>query len=178
ASTPFPLSLKLFLLSHTIYQITHLFFLPYDIFTTHYLPITVPNSILERAFGLRTSLDSTSLITGENYRSAGHVLLDRMRDMDFRTLYTRFGHEIMSCEWCLHSDDYILYGLPRVMAPYVGELVVVALLGLGVITGKDAGERGKRWRKSFGWVLGIGSVMELGVRWGWEIRIIDGDCLH
>lgn len=66
------------------------------------------------------------------------------------------------------------------LAPYIAALVVIGLLGSNLpwFGGGGGTERGQRWGGLCGWVLGMACVGEIGVKYLWDVRAVDGDCLH
>ena len=91
----------------------------------------------------------------------------------------RFGHRpLLTCVWCTDMNDFLLASLPGIVAPYVGEATVLGILGWEWIGGIAAGRRAERWRGGFGWALVWMAVGEVGVRYLWDVRAVEDDCLH
>ncbi|WWD22012.1 hypothetical protein CI109_106500 [Kwoniella shandongensis] len=179
--SPIPLSLKLFLGIHTLYLVKQLIRPPYDVFVSHNLPILVPNSILRSALLGPNHETEDGLSTLENppIHPLLELLLTRLKMLDNRYLYARFGHDtIQNCVWCKDDLDYLIFSLPGIMGPYVVEGVMLGMLGWKWLAGEDSDRRAERWRIVMGWVLLGGVVGEIGSKWFWEIRAVEGDCLH
>ncbi|KAK8846703.1 hypothetical protein IAR55_005790 [Kwoniella newhampshirensis] len=173
-----PTSLRLFLAIHSLYFLSHLLRPPYDLFAINNFPILVPNNLLRSA--LLGPDDSESLSTlEESVHPLIDLLLSKLRLLDNRYLYARFGHDtLLNCVWCKDDLDYLFYSSPGILIPYVGEAVVLGMMGWRWLTGEAAGPRAERWRSVFGWVLVGGMVGEVGAKWFWEVRAVEGDCLH
>jgi len=78
----------------------------------------------------------------------------------------------------MDTNDFLLDSLPGIIAPYVGEAAVLGVMGWEWVSGVEGGRRKGRWRGSFGWALGWMAVLEIGLRYLWDVRAVDGDCLH
>ncbi|ORY22437.1 hypothetical protein BCR39DRAFT_551588 [Naematelia encephala] len=168
---------KAILALHTVYLISQLVFPPYDLFTSNRLPILTPNDIL-RQYVSRNHLSSP--IARQDELDFQVLLLQRLQSLDYRLLYARLGHEsLSSCVWCTSPTDFLITALPGLGKVYVLELILLGVLSTTLVGGvEQASRRSNRWRSSFAWVL-LGMILgEVGVRWFWDVRVVDGDCLH
>ena len=166
---------KALLALHTIYQLLHLYYPPYDLFTTNKLPILAPNALIRRALGV----SDTSAAAPDSPHPIVELLLQRLQNADNRINYARFGHQtMMECVWCTSPDDYMGYSLPAVLGVYVGAAVLLGLISLTPIAGPSASRRAERWRSTLG--LGIAGmcIADLAARYLWDLRPVQGDCLH
>lgn len=164
--------LKAFLALHTLYHLLHLMIPPYDLFSTPHLPILAPNDLL------RSRLSPASSGT-ETTNPLIDMLLTRLRDLDTRLLYLRFGHATMQgCLWCRTPLDYFIVSLPDIMARYVWAAIVLICLGSERLAGPGANTRARRWGAVAVWAVGLACVVELGARYFWDLRVTEGDCLH
>ena len=167
-TVPLPLLGKTLLLLHTAWSLLYLLAPPYSLFAS--LPISASNAIL-RASLLR-ALRAPELGTLHDH------LLDRLKSFDNRLAYLRYGHEpLFGCGWCLKPDDYLIYGLAGWMKGYVLEGFILGSLSFGFFGGPESGRRAEQWRSVFAWGLVLGFAGEMAVRWGWELRVVDGDCV-
>lgn len=178
--TPPPRSrmMQAIVLLHALYAVYCFYAPPYDVFTKHGLPIRTRSEVLRpillRDSGIRPDqIESQPLIS---------LLLTRLMSLDARYAYARWGHTtFIRCAWCTEGGDYMLAGLPRLLAPYAGEAFLIGAMGWQTVGGAGATERKVRFRSAAGWALGAMLAIDLGARWLWEIRAspgIDGDCTH
>jgi len=59
------------------------------------------------------------------------TLLKRLGSMDTRSLYFRFGHEVLTaCSYCHSFNDYALYALPSSLLEYIREIGFIGALTL------------------------------------------------
>jgi len=129
ASAPKPRAqtyISLILLAHTLY-ILYLIIItpPPNLFEFFNLPVNTPTDAV-RAMVLQNS------DTGE-IPTHWEILMKRLGSFELRTLYVRFGHNVLStCEYCHTYQDYALYALPRPLLSYVREIAVMGVLTLGV----------------------------------------------
>lgn len=158
---------KCLLLVCSLYHLYRLVFPPYDLFIHNNLDILAPNTLLRDA--LRQPLHSP----------LQDLLLTRLKVLDNRYLYARLGHRpLLECLWCTHPLDYFLFALPCILLPYLCEALVLGVLGWRVVGGPWAERRGERWRGVMAWTLLGAAVAEIGVKWGWEVVAVQGDCAH
>ncbi|WVQ97753.1 hypothetical protein IAU59_004867 [Kwoniella sp. CBS 9459] len=131
------------------------------------------------------------------------LLLTKLKVLENRYLYARYGHfALQDCVWCQTSLDYLLFSIPSVVTWYLLEAVFIGALGfdalwkdeavtprlngqtMGMGMGMDKGapseasRRALRWRSLAGWSLFGAAMAELGVKYGWEVRAVEGDCVH
>jgi hypothetical protein len=165
---------------HTAYSIYSLLFPPYNIFTTHSLPILAPNDLLRaKVLGQPRTTGTTSPATTSETLTLTEHLLSRLANLDTRYLYARFGHQpLLECLWCQNIHDYLLVSIPGIVFPYAIEAVVLGMLGWTVAGGEQAGTRANRWRSTMGWILVTAGTAEVGVKYLWSVRAVEGDCVH
>ncbi|ODN96450.1 hypothetical protein L198_04164 [Cryptococcus wingfieldii CBS 7118] len=167
-SPPLSDTAKFLLAAHTILYLKSLVFPPYDIFVHHGLPILASNK------GLRASVVPEG-VDEETLSPLLELLLTRLKLLDNRMLYARLGHQPLSeCLWCTQPADYFLFALPGMLRPYI-----ITGLFVGAVSwlcSSDA--RRKEWRATVAWALVGGFVGEVGVKWGWDLAVADGDCAH
>ncbi|WVQ76753.1 hypothetical protein IAR50_006427 [Cryptococcus sp. DSM 104548] len=173
APTSLPISgtAKALLGAHTVYHLKRLVFPPYDLFVHNALPILASNK------ELRETLIPQD-IEEEMISPLLELLLTRLKMLDNRMLYARLGHQPLSdCLWCTQSTDYFLFALPAMMLPYI-----ITALCVGAVSATWIGGGGTRrrdeWRAAVAWALVGGFVGEVGVKWGWDLGVADGDCSH
>ncbi|OCF30474.1 hypothetical protein I316_07910 [Kwoniella heveanensis BCC8398] len=133
------------------------------------------------------------------------LLLTKLKVLENRYLYARYGHAaLQDCVWCQSSLDYLIFSLPCIGGWYLLEAVFIGLLGLdrlwneagssssshqvasaqrgrGAIPGsssREASQRAYRWRGLTGWSLFGAALAEVGLKYGWEVRAVEGDCVH
>ncbi|WWC67609.1 uncharacterized protein I206_101519 [Kwoniella pini CBS 10737] len=168
--TPRPLSLKLILGIHTIWMLKQLILPPFNLFSN--VPISISNSQLRY-----------NIIGPEQPNLTLHpmieLLLTRLKIMENRILYLKFGHNpLIECVWCQFPSDYLIYSLPQILSWYILEAFFIGSLGMSWISGISASNRAERWRSIFGWMLVGGAILEGGVKWIWDLRAVEGDALH
>lgn len=162
---PIPRAAKCLLLVTSLYHLYRLVFPPYDLFIHNNLDILAPNTLLRDALG--------------DYSPLQDLLLTRLKVLDNRYLYARLGHgPMLECLWCTHALDYFLFALPCILLPYLCEALVLGVLGWRVVGGPWAERRTERWRGTVAWTLVGAAVAEMGVKWGWEVVAVQGDCAH
>lgn len=162
---PIPRAAKCLLLVTSLYHLYRLVFPPYDLFIHNNLDILAPNTLLRDALG--------------DYSPLQDLLLTRLKVLDNRYLYARLGHgPMLECLWCTHALDYFLFALPCILLPYLCEALVLGVLGWRVVGGPWAERRTERWRGIVAWTLVGAAVAEMGVKWGWEVVAVQGDCAH
>ncbi|RDB30538.1 hypothetical protein Hypma_007215 [Hypsizygus marmoreus] len=94
---------------------------PPNIFTALNIPFNTPTDTI-RALLLRHS-DSPEL--GAELEG----LLRRLASFDARSLYPRFGHNVLTtCTYCQSFDDFALYALPRLVLSYIREIAFIGLI--------------------------------------------------
>ncbi|WVW78819.1 hypothetical protein I302_100781 [Kwoniella bestiolae CBS 10118] len=169
---PRPISLKLTLGIHTLWILKQLIIPPYDLFVNNNIPISTSNAQIRY-----------TLLGPESPNQQVHPLLEllmtRLKIMDNRLLYSKFGHRsLMDCVWCQTPMDYSIYSLPDILGWYLLEAVLLGMMGWSWIAGQEAGRRAEVWRNSLGWTLVVVAITEVGVKWGWDLRVVEGDALH
>lgn len=179
-SEPLSTILKAFLALNTIYSLVHLYYPPYDLFTSARLPILAPNAVVRRAV-LATSPASPGVTLADSSASNPviELLLQRLQNADHRINYARFGHgPLTQCVWCTSSDDFLLYSLPDIISTYAYAAVFLGVISSQAVGGEGAGKRAEKWRNTVG--LGIGGfcLADLAARYLWDLRPVQGDCLH
>jgi hypothetical protein len=180
---PLSSTVKLILALHTAWSIYSLLFPPYNIFTTHSLPILAPNDLVRaKVLGQPRTTGTTGTTspatTSETLTLTEH-LLSRLANLDTRYHYARFGHQpLLECLWCQDINDYLLVSIPGIVLPYAVLAVVVGVLGWTVVGGEQAGTRANRWRSAMGWTLVTAGTAEVGVKYLWSVRAVEGDCVH
>lgn len=175
-SEPLPITLKALLALNTIYHCLHLYYPPYDLFTANNLPVLAPNALIRRAILGHHSESSPS-------DPASHpvveLLLQRLQNADNRINYARFGHQpLIECVWCTSPDDYLIYSVPAILAVYVGSAILLGTISLKAVSGESAERRAEKWRSTVGLGLGGLCVADLASRYFWDLRPVQGDCLH
>ncbi|KAJ3477839.1 hypothetical protein NLI96_g10187 [Meripilus lineatus] len=81
-------------------------------------------------------------------------LLNRLSSFEFRTLYVRFGQNVLQdCEHCKTFDEYALNALPGPLLQYIREAFIIGLI---TITGSFR----ERWRTYAIGALVIAAVVE------------------
>lgn len=164
---------KCLLLVCSLYHLHRLVFPPYDLFIHNNLDILAPNTLLRDA--LRQPLHTPH----SSHSPLQDLLLTRLKVLDNRYLYARLGHRpLLECLWCTHPLDYFLFALPCILLPYLCEALVLGVLGWRVVGGPWAERRAERWRGVMAWTLLGAAVAEIGVKWGWEVVAVQGDCAH
>lgn len=162
---PIPRAAKCLLLVTSLYHLYRLVFPPYDLFIHNNLDILAPNTLLRDALG--------------DYSPLQDLLLTRLKVLDNRYLYARLGHgPMLECLWCTHALDYFLFAVPCILLPYLCEALVLGVLGWRVVGGPWAERRTERWRGTVAWTLVGAAAAEMGVKWGWEVVAVQGDCAH
>ncbi|WVF70132.1 hypothetical protein IAT40_004920 [Kwoniella sp. CBS 6097] len=201
-------TLKLLLAVHTLWLVSYLIQPPYDLFVSNSLPILTSNAQLRSALtgSISTSSPAIELSRGLETLQDVHPLLEllltKLKVLENRYFYARYGHAaIQDCVWCQTSLDYLVFSLPSIVGWYIFEVVFIGLLGLdtlwnepasprsstpnavgpgGIRTGvpSEASRRAHRWRTLAGWSLFGAAMAEMGVKYGWEVRAVEGDCVH
>jgi hypothetical protein len=152
-------------------------FPPFDLFVSNRLPILAPNALLRNVLLGPTGVADISDPTAT--RPLEELLLQRLQNADNRFNYARFGHKpLLECVWCQTPVDFLVYSVPLVLAPYVGEAILIGLMGWNAVGGIDAGTRAAQWRATMGTTLGGMAVAELAARYLWDLSPSKGDCLH
>ncbi|WWC59126.1 uncharacterized protein I303_101674 [Kwoniella dejecticola CBS 10117] len=170
--TPRPLSLKLILGIHTLWVLKQLALPPYNLFAS--IPVSISNAHLRYIILGPEQPDGNAAL-----HPLVELLLTRMKVMENRMTYLTFGHNpLMECVWCQYPTDYLIFSLPEILGWYILESVFLGILGWNIISGHQASRRAERWRSTFGWALVVGAVGECGIKWIWDLRVIEGDALH
>ena len=180
ASRPtLPTTIKALLILHTSYHIFQLLYPPYDIFITHSIPIITSPSSLRSSVLARAHASTLHPSRTDETHPLLELLLTRLANLDTRLLYFRFGHgSLLTCVWCQDINDFLLASLPGILGPYVGEAMIIGVMGWNWVGGGDAELRAASWRAGFGWALGWMAVVDVGSRYLWDLRVVDGDCVH
>lgn len=174
---PIPSLSKVVLAVHTTYFLSELSSPPYDVFVSHNLPILASNDTLRKSV-LRTP-DTLHPSTTDTPHPLVDLLLTRLQNLDYRFFYARFGHRtLLQCVWCQDINDFMLVSLPGIMLPYILEATFIGMMGWRWVGGNEASRRAERWRSTFAWTLGVLCVVECGAKYFWDIRAVEGDCLH
>ncbi|WRT65088.1 uncharacterized protein IL334_002030 [Kwoniella shivajii] len=168
-----PVSLKLFLAIHTLWMTKQLISPPFDLFSHQNLPISTSNS------NIRLELIGTISEDNSNIHPLVELLLTKLKVMDNRINYVRYGHKsLIECVWCNNPIDYLLYSTPNILSWYFLEAVYLGMMGWTKISGKESDKRTERWRGTFGWSLLVAAILEIGLKWLWDIRVVEGNCIH
>ncbi|GFZ49077.1 hypothetical protein JCM24511_06827 [Saitozyma sp. JCM 24511] len=177
---PLSSTVKLILALHTAWSIYSLLFPPYNIFSTHSLPILAPNDLVRaKVLGQPRTTGTTSPATTSETLTLTEHLLSRLANLDTRYLYARFGHQpLLECLWCQNINDYLLVSIPSIVLPYAVRAVILGVLGWTVVGGEQAGTRANRWRSTTGWILVTAGTAEVGAKYLWSVRAVEGDCVH
>ena len=139
---------SILILLHTAYHLLNLS-PPFDIFSNR--PISTSNALIRLP---RTPLND--------------VIVDKLKLFDNRIAYIRYGHKAFRCLWCSPSD-HALVAIPGILGTWVTETIWVGLM---------SDHRTRPWRSTLAWSCVSGCVAEMAVKWGWELRVTEGDCLH
>ncbi|KAM6492529.1 hypothetical protein JOM56_012253 [Amanita muscaria] len=87
-----------------------------NVFSALKIPINTPTHVI------RAALVQISATTD---------WLDRLDSFELRSLYVRFGHNVvLTCDHCQTTGDYALYALPRPALAYIREMALVGLVTL------------------------------------------------
>lgn len=113
---------SLLLLVHSLAGLhTLLLCSPPNIFRAFQIPLNTPTDAI-RALLLRQT-DTPDL--SEEFEG----LLRRLASFDIRTLYPRFGHNVLTtCTYCHSFEDFALYALPRPVMSYIREIAFIGLI--------------------------------------------------
>lgn len=177
--SPLPPTIKALLILHTVYHIFQLLYPPYDLFVSHSIPIITSHASLRSTVLARAQTSTLHPSRTGKTHPLLELLLTRLQNLDTRLLYVRFGHRsLLTCVWCQDVNDFLLASLSGILGPYVGEAMVIGLMGWSWVGGGDAELRAASWRVGFAWGLGWMAVVEVGVRYLWDLRVVNGDCLH
>lgn len=169
---PISFRLKVFLVLHALYHISHLLVPPYDLFFTPHLSVLAPND------QLRARL-IPSILSGRQADPLLDLLLVRLRELDNRLLYLRYGHTaLLECLWCQTSLDYLIVTIPDILSRYVLAAITIYCLGSETLAGPGAKWRARRWTSSAIWTLVIASICDVGSRYLMGLRLWNGDWLH
>ncbi|PFH47722.1 hypothetical protein AMATHDRAFT_67122 [Amanita thiersii Skay4041] len=111
---------------HTIYILRTLFTPIPNVFTALNIPINTPTDAIQ----------STLLSRSPDGELPEHIkyLLARLDPFEMRSLYVRYGHNILlTCTHCQSLQDFSLYALPRPLLSYIREITLVGLLTLDAL---------------------------------------------
>ncbi|KAF9057172.1 hypothetical protein BJ165DRAFT_13310 [Panaeolus papilionaceus] len=113
------------LLLHTIAMLYNLFVSPpTNIFKALGVHSSAPPEVLKAKL-------AESLGGVENIPAQLEILLKRLGLIDMRSLYIRFGHDVLSsCAYCHSFEDFALYALPGPLVQYIREIAFVGMLTL------------------------------------------------
>ncbi|KAK0482419.1 hypothetical protein IW261DRAFT_1396550 [Armillaria novae-zelandiae] len=111
-----------FLLLHSIFLAYSLIVLPPpNIFTTLNVPLYMPADSI-RSLLLKNSDDP-------ELPRAIEQLLRRMGSFETRTLYVRFGHDVVAtCDFCHSYGDFAFFALSTSILSYIREVAIVGLV--------------------------------------------------
>ncbi|KAK0442109.1 hypothetical protein EV421DRAFT_594387 [Armillaria borealis] len=111
-----------FLLLHSIFLAYSLTVLPPpNIFTALNVPLSMPTDSI-RSLLLKNS-------DGPELPRAIEQLLRRMGSFETRTLYVRFGHDVVAtCEYCHSYGDFAFFALSTSILSYIREIAIVGLV--------------------------------------------------
>ena len=114
-------TISILLLIHTLFVLhTLLARQPPNLFSTLQIPLNTPTDTV-RALLLRVS--STPDLDPEL-----EGLLVRLASFEGRSLYLRFGHNILAtCTYCHSTGDFALYALPRAVLSYIREITFIGV---------------------------------------------------
>ena len=179
-----PLRLYLILAIHTLYRIQQLLVPPFNVFTHFHLPITANREYLQASLWRYHSTLSGLTGRAAHYdpnQLPSNILRfsNRLSNIDYRLLYARYGHEALEgCMWCSSQADFAVVSLPGIVGAYVGVAVLLGLMGWASVGGAGAAGRADRMRGKAGWGLVGAALGEVAVRYMWELRVVEGDCLQ
>jgi hypothetical protein len=71
--------------------------------------------------------------------------------------------------------DYLIAALPGILGAYIAVAGLLGILGMELVGGEAAKGIKRAWRGSVSWILVVTAVAEVGLRYLWELRIVDGD---
>ncbi|KAH9477466.1 hypothetical protein JR316_0009681 [Psilocybe cubensis] len=113
------------ILTHTLYMLYCLFVSPpQNVFTSLGVPMSAAPEELRVKLAERFGSE-------EHVPEYLRVLVKRLGLMDMRSLYIRFGHDVLTtCSYCQSFDDFALYAFPSSLLEYVREIAFVGLLTL------------------------------------------------
>ncbi|KAK0215640.1 hypothetical protein IW262DRAFT_228005 [Armillaria fumosa] len=111
-----------FLLLHSIFLAYSLIVLPPpNIFTALNVPLSMPADSI-RSLLLKNSDES-------ELPRAIEQLLRRMGSFETRTLYVRFGHDVVAtCDFCHSYGDFAFFALSTSILSYIREIAIVGLV--------------------------------------------------
>ncbi|KAF8632146.1 hypothetical protein AX17_004888 [Amanita inopinata Kibby_2008] len=111
---------SLALLFHTLYLLRTLSAPPPNVFSALKIPVNTPTNYIRAILTQHTPNGQLPQHTS--------ALLERLDSWDMRSLYIRFGHNVvMTCEHCQTIQDYALYALPRPALSYIREIILVGV---------------------------------------------------
>ncbi|KZT00665.1 uncharacterized protein LAESUDRAFT_732080 [Laetiporus sulphureus 93-53] len=148
--TPYRAALTLLVLLHTLYILyTVLLRWPPNLFSALHLPLTAPTEGIRHMILTRGGLPA-----GAQLPKPLEALLARLASFEMRTLYVRFGQEVVqNCEHCKTFDEYALFAVSNALLDYIREAVV-----LGLLTANGSGR--ERWRTHAVGALVCAAVLE------------------
>ncbi|THU96232.1 hypothetical protein K435DRAFT_664817 [Dendrothele bispora CBS 962.96] len=111
-------------LLHSLFILYNIIVLqPPNLFTRLGLPLGTPTD----------SIRSILLMNSDEPTLPKHIeqLLTRLGSFELRTLYVRFGHDVVtSCEFCSTFNDFALYAFPAPLLSYIREIALIGLITL------------------------------------------------
>jgi len=121
--------LSFLLLIHTLYSLHPLLVSqPPNIFKSLNLPPNVQPDYLRQTLLEKLGGNVQNVTVIPPYLD---TLLKRLGSMDTRSLYFRFGHEVLTaCSYCQSFNDYALYALPSSLLEYIREIGFIGALTL------------------------------------------------
>jgi len=150
SNAPHRASLNTLVVLHTLYILyTLTVFFPPNIFKRLHIPLTMPSESIRAVLLHKASLDANATLPRPL-----EDLLARLSSFDARTLYVRFGQQVLQdCEYCKTFDEYALFALPGPVLQYIREAGVIGLLTI-------RGSHHERWRMYAIAALVCASVLE------------------
>ena len=176
-SPPSPPLFKGALALHTGWYLLQLLYPPYDLFISSHLPLMISNATLRQiVLGPQTASAAGGGLDGTATYPLQELLLQKLQNLDTRITYFRYGHEtVLNCVWCTSHNDYSLFALPTILAPYIVEILLVGTLSLQMIGGPPSKPRAMRWRGMLVWIIVGMAVGEVGIKYAADMRVVRGD---
>ncbi|GMK56939.1 hypothetical protein CspeluHIS016_0307790 [Cutaneotrichosporon spelunceum] len=161
------------LLLQAIYTILSISQPSYDAFSS--LDLLVPSDILRPLV-----LDDLNQPTDwSQVDPLVELFLARLGTVEGRVAYSRWGHDtFFNCAWCRQRSDYALAAVPRILGPHVLQALVIGVLGWTSVAGAGAKDRANKWRLTIGCGIVLCAVLEFGMRWWIELRVVQGHLAH
>lgn len=114
-------AISILLLVHSLSAVhTLLLQQPPNIFSALQIPVNTPTDVI------RALLHRQSRTPELNEEL--QTLLQRLASFEARSLYIRFGHNVLTtCTYCHSFQDFGLYALPRAILSYIREIAFVGV---------------------------------------------------